>query len=96
MGPCLCGDPYCGSCGNPAGMARMDAEMDRIERRVGDDFNFLNQIECSCGRVMVAGEYPNGAAVYLYRTCMNCYDADHSQPDLEPDYHDEDTQEEPY
>lgn len=24
-GPCLCGDPYCGSCGNPEAMAFADA-----------------------------------------------------------------------
>lgn len=34
MGPCLCGDPYCGSCGNPGAAAwadLMDEVMERAE-----------------------------------------------------------------
>ena len=27
MGPCLCGDPYCGSCGNPELALYEDAEI---------------------------------------------------------------------
>ena len=30
-GPCLCGDPWCGSCGNPAAMRAMEEAMAKRE-----------------------------------------------------------------
>jgi hypothetical protein len=33
MGPCLCGDPYCGSCGNP-GLAALEDAADEINEEV--------------------------------------------------------------
>ena len=31
-GPCLCGDPYCPSCGDPAGQAEIDAVVSVLEK----------------------------------------------------------------
>jgi hypothetical protein len=32
MGPCMCGDPYCGSCGNPGAAAWEDFSIEAQER----------------------------------------------------------------
>lgn len=37
MGPCLCGDPYCSSCGNPAAAAIEDAESKLMELLNGEN-----------------------------------------------------------
>ena len=31
LGPCLCGDPYCPSCGNPEAMREMDRQVQADE-----------------------------------------------------------------
>ena len=48
-GPCLCGDPYCSSCGNPAAAAMADA-MDSLHECIDlcisshDEILFLNEL----------------------------------------------------
>lgn len=43
MGPCLCGDPYCGSCGNPS-LAKLEAIkddfMEKIHNAGLDEFEY--------------------------------------------------------
>ena len=41
IGPCLCGDPYCSSCGNPSAAKFADAIEDfceRLENDVHDEY----------------------------------------------------------
>ena len=33
-GPCMCGDPYCASCGNP-GLAELEAAEERLSEECG-------------------------------------------------------------
>lgn len=40
MGPCLCGDPYCPRCGNPAA-----AELEEAEQACIDAFSDFNVAE---------------------------------------------------
>ena len=42
-GPCLCGDPYCGSCGNPSA-AKFEDWMDRFMEKISD--KGLSEDEC--------------------------------------------------
>jgi len=46
-GPCLCGDPYCPSCGNPAAAEYADAVDELCERLLEKDFTLeeLRQFE---------------------------------------------------
>lgn len=87
MGPCLCGDLYCGSCGNPGLMAAIDGEIDRTEARLGPDY--AGRVECSCGKLVLdaAEDDPNGPVTYLHRVCMGCYATDNPEPcETEPDF----------
>jgi hypothetical protein len=82
MGPCLCGDPYCPSCGNPEAMRRMDEEISRVEAAVGPDC--LNRVACSCGAVLIDAEGPTRT---LPRICASCWARDHAEPyEPESDY----------
>lgn len=52
-GPCLCGDPYCGSCGDPS-LAQFEAMIDELTEELGK----LSESECALfvkmGRAAVA------------------------------------------
>jgi hypothetical protein len=83
MGPCLCGDVWCPSCGNPAAMQAAEDEMARVEATLGPDFE--GDVWCSCGaEIQGASTEENGSTAYLYRACVACWEADHYEP--EPDY----------
>jgi hypothetical protein len=84
MGPCLCGDPYCPSCGNPEAMRRMDEEVSRVEAAVGPDCldsDCPDRVVCSCGTVLIDAE---GTTRTLPRICRACWDEDHPEP-VEPE-----------
>lgn len=75
-GPCMCGDPFCGSCGNPDLMRAIEGEIDRVNVAVG---GFEGDVVCSCGRLIREGEDERHKIVD--RLCMNCWSADHHEPD---------------
>ncbi len=83
MGPCLCGDPCCPSCGDPAACAAADAEIARIEAAVGEDFEYV--VRCSCGSELLGGYPDPDRTVTLPRVCANCWAEDHPEPDPGPD-----------
>lgn len=41
IGPCLCGDPYCASCGDPSAAAFED-----LVERLAEELSQLDDIEC--------------------------------------------------
>ena len=70
----MCGDPYCGSCGDPGRMRAEDDAMERVNAAVGEDFE--GRATCSCGADLLndADSTPHRV---LDRACAKCWAEDH-------------------
>lgn len=64
-GPCLCGDPYCPQCGDPAAARYADA---------WDEFiDVINDLDCDANELAIF-ERAGKEAVEHYRKCGGCQD----------------------
>jgi len=91
-GPCLCGDPYCPSCGNPAAAAYADAvgeAMDEMQR-VFESNNFtpaeIKMVQSLAMRAVISSRKITEQAIKDYQAAIAENEAERKAMEAEQAY----------